>query len=212
MNPEQFAVAICTVNGQQFALGESDVRFCLQSTCKPINYTPALEELGEKKGHQHIGREPSGYSFNTITLNDNGLPHNPLINAGAIRCCSLIRRERPAADRFDYVPDAGQQLSGGSRPGFNNAVCLSERETADRNNSLAYFMREKGGLPQQARQPAPDSGILLPALLHRADDPQAGHHGRHCSQRQRVPPHRRVQLPTPDRENRALARVSARSA
>ena len=150
VNPEQFAVAICTVDGQRFALGDSDVRFCLQSTCKPINYALALEELGEDKVHQHIGREPSGHSFNAITLNERGLPHNPLINAGAIMCCSLIGRGLPAADRFDYVLDAWQQLAGGARPGFNNAVYLSERETADRNSALAYFMREKGAFPDKS--------------------------------------------------------------
>ncbi len=150
VDPEQFAVSLCTVDGQRFSYGDAATRFCLQSTCKPINYCMALEELGEATVHDHIGREPSGHSFNAITLNDRGLPHNPLINAGAIMCCSLIRRDLPPSERFDYVLDKWQELTGGERPGFNNAVYLSERETADRNNALAYFMREKGAFPSKA--------------------------------------------------------------
>jgi len=37
-----------------------------------------------------------------------------------------------------------QRLAGGRRPGFNNAVYLSERQTADRNFALGYSMREAG--------------------------------------------------------------------
>ncbi len=33
------------------------------------------------------------------------IPHNPLINAGAIMCASLVKPEADEADRFDYVMD-----------------------------------------------------------------------------------------------------------
>jgi glutaminase len=45
-------------------------------------------------------------------------------------------------DRFDYVADAWRRLAGGGRIGFNNAVYLSERDSADRNFALGYFMRD----------------------------------------------------------------------
>ena len=34
------------------------------------------------------------------------------------------------------------------RPGFSNATYLSERQTADRNFALGYFMREHGAFPE----------------------------------------------------------------
>lgn len=149
VNPEAFGLAVCTIDGQRFSLGEDQTLFSLQSTSKPINYCMVHEELGEARVHQHIGREPSGMVFNELKLNRQGLPHNPLINAGAIMSCALLRRDLNPADRFDAVIRTWQALSGGVRPGFNNAIYLSERQHADRNFALAYFMRENGAFPPE---------------------------------------------------------------
>lgn len=147
IDPKHFALSVCTVDGQMYSIGEAHEPYCVQSTCKPINYCIALEQVGEEQVHQHIGREPSGLSFNALTLNNKGLPHNPMINAGAIVSCSLIKPEASLADRFDLVVSTWAALAGGSRIGFNNPVHLSEKDTADRNFALAYFMREKGAFP-----------------------------------------------------------------
>ena len=100
---DQYAISVCTIDGQQYNLGDYNVPYSIQSTTKPINYAMALEEFGEDTVHKHIGREPSGRGFNELTLNKDGLPHNPMINAGAIMCSSLIRPELDIADRFDFV-------------------------------------------------------------------------------------------------------------
>ena len=151
VNPDQFAISICTIDGQRYSIGDFNTNFCLQSTCKPINYCLALEELGEEKVHQHVGREPSGRSFNELSLNQDGLPHNPLINAGAIMCASLIRKDAEISDRFDYVFNAWKNLCASSSVFFNNSVYLSERQTADRNFALAYFMRENRAFPEKTK-------------------------------------------------------------
>ncbi|MBU1618410.1 MAG: glutaminase A [Gammaproteobacteria bacterium] len=145
---DKFGVAICTIDGQRFCLGDVDDAFTLQSSCKPILYCAALEEHGEEKVHRHVGREPSGLSFNELTLNRIGLPHNPMINAGAIMSSSLMRRDLPTADRLEYLNSIVKALSGDRQPGFNNAVFQSERETADRNFALAHHMRERGAFPE----------------------------------------------------------------
>jgi glutaminase len=110
-------------------------------------YCAALEEHGEQRVHRHVGREPSGRSFNELALNGNGLPHNPMINAGAIMTSSLIRRDLATADRLEFLTDLVTVLSGNRPCHFNNAVWHSERETADRNFALAHHMRERGAFP-----------------------------------------------------------------
>ena len=144
VDPDQLAIAVCTVDGQRFSVGDAATAFSLQSVSKTVSYCLALDEHGTEAVHHHVGREPSGRSFNELALNPKGLPHNPMVNAGGIMSCSLIRPANDVADRFDLVAATWQRLAGGRRPGFNNAVYLSERQTADRNFALGYSMRESG--------------------------------------------------------------------
>ena len=148
VDPEKFALSVCTIDGQQFHLGDSKENFCVQSSSKPFSYCMALEEFGSDYVHKHVGREPSGKGFNELTLNEKGLPHNPMINSGAIMACSMIKPQLNLADRFDYILDTWRRLAGNSYVGFNNSVYLSERQTADRNFALGYFMRENAAFPE----------------------------------------------------------------
>lgn len=148
VNPDMFAVSVCTIHGQMYSIGDSEERFSAQSTCKPVNYCLIQKEHGEELVHKYIGKEPSGHRFNIIRLNKDNRPHNPFINAGAIMACSLIQRDMSPADRFDYMIHVWENLCGGLKPGFNNAIYLSERNTADRNFAIAHFMREKNAFPK----------------------------------------------------------------
>lgn len=69
-----------------------------------------------------------------------------MINAGAILVCSLLKTldkpEMTLAEKFDYVMSFFSRLAGNEVVGFNNAVFLSEREAADRNYALGFYMRE----------------------------------------------------------------------
>jgi glutaminase len=144
---DRFAVSFCTIDGQGLNLGDASERFTFQSSIKPVLYCAALEESGTAGVHKHVGREPSGLAFNELTLNPRNLPHNPMINAGAIMSSSLIRPEAAMADRFDALSKLVGRLTGGREPGFDNATFHSERATADRNFALAHHMREVGAFP-----------------------------------------------------------------
>jgi len=41
-----------------------------------------------------------------------------------------------------------KRMAGGMTVGFSNSVFLSERDSADRNNAIAYFMREQNCFPR----------------------------------------------------------------
>ncbi len=154
VNPEQYGISVCTIDGQRFNIGDTDIDFTVQSCCKPINYGIALEKLGEKYVHTYVGREPSGQSFNELLLNKKGIPHNPLINSGAIMTTSMLFSDCDISSRFENIINIWKKLSGGLyKINFNNPVYLSEKKTADRNYALSYFMNEinenkKVGFPE----------------------------------------------------------------
>ena len=147
-DPSLWGVSVCTIDGQRENFGDFEVPFCLQSCSKPLSYALALDEHGPGILHQYVGQEPSGHGFNEIKLDVNSKPHNPMINAGAMVVLSLLKSGLPLADRFDYVSKMYRKLAGGEYLGFNNSVFLSERETADRNFSLGYYLREHRCFPE----------------------------------------------------------------
>ena len=116
-----------------------------------MNYALALSEYGEPYVHKYVGREPSGRFFNEICLDTEGRPHNPMINAGAIMTVGLYKPELPIGDRFDRYLETFKKATGGEHLSFNASVFLSERENADRNNALSYFMRENNCYPAEGK-------------------------------------------------------------
>ena len=54
------------------------------------------------------------------------------------------------SEKFDWVTTYYKSLCGNEFLGFNNATFLSEREAADRNFAIAYYMRENKCFPQNA--------------------------------------------------------------
>lgn len=155
-NPDYWAVSMCTIDGQRFQFGDVDVPFTIQSSGKPINYAIALNELGSDITHQYVGQEPSGRLFNDLSLKifeggDRPKPHNPMVNSGAIVICSLlmnlINKSMKTAEKFDWVCDFYKSMAGGEHVGFNNATFLSEREAADRNYAIGFYMRENKCFP-----------------------------------------------------------------
>ncbi|XP_070066034.1 glutaminase liver isoform, mitochondrial isoform X7 [Drosophila virilis] len=152
-SPNFWGVSICTIDGQRFSIGDVEEPFTLQSCSKPLTYAIALEKLGPKVVHSFVGQEPSGRIFNELVLDQNKKPHNPMINAGAILTCSLmnalVKPDMTSAEIFDYTMSWFKRLSGGEYIGFNNAVFLSEREAADRNYALGFYMRENKCFPKR---------------------------------------------------------------
>uniref|UniRef100_A0A183CLC0 glutaminase n=1 Tax=Globodera pallida TaxID=36090 RepID=A0A183CLC0_GLOPA len=114
-------MAICTIDGQQFSLGDCRAPFCFQSVSKAFNYAIVASDLGDYV-HSFVGHEPSGRLFNEICLDPNGKPHNPMINSGAIIVTSLLKKGVPMADRYDFALNEYKKLAGGGYIGFNNAT------------------------------------------------------------------------------------------
>uniref|UniRef100_A0A3B4FXE0 glutaminase n=1 Tax=Pundamilia nyererei TaxID=303518 RepID=A0A3B4FXE0_9CICH len=135
-SPDLWAVSLCTVDGQRHTVGDTKVPFCMQSCVKPLKYAVAVHDHSTEYVHSFIGKEPSGLRFNKLFLNEDDKPHNPMVNAGAIVCTSLIKVKavtlRPPPLCCSSLCDRFQ----------------SERESGDRNFAIGYYLKEKKCFPE----------------------------------------------------------------
>jgi glutaminase len=86
-----------------------------------------------------IGVEPSGDPFNSIRLNAENHPFNPMVNAGAIACSGLIHQAK-GAGAFEHIRSQLSRFAGRDL-GVDEAVYASESATGDRNRAIGYLLR-----------------------------------------------------------------------
>lgn len=154
VNPNLFGLSFCDIHGNIHKFGDWENEFSIQSCSKPLNYclSRKIEQKREMNGlvHKYVGYEPSGRSFNEFVLNKDGKPHNPLINSGAIMVSYFLHPDDEPSTRFDHVKRFYESMSGRiGKVGFDNSIFLSEKRHADRNISLAYYMRENDAYPKK---------------------------------------------------------------
>lgn len=139
-DPAAFGIAIATVGGRVYEVGDARQRFTIQSISKPLVYGVALEDNGPERVRRAVGVEPSGEAFNSISLEPvTGRPMNPMINAGAIATSGLVAGATPQA-RLARVLSAMSAYAGRSLD-IDEAVFESERSTGHRNRAIGHLLR-----------------------------------------------------------------------
>jgi glutaminase len=146
--PEHLATAFATVDGQVYEAGDTSVEFSIQSISKPFAYALALSEHGREHVLGKVGVEPSGEAFNEISVDADGRPLNPMINAGAITVHSLVggvgvssvAREETVVDGLSAF--AGRELRVDAR------LASDELGSAHRNLGIGYLLRSKNVLEE----------------------------------------------------------------
>jgi glutaminase len=139
-DPEAFGIAVTAATGAMFKIGDADVPFTIQSVSKPFSLALALDRAGHDAVYARVGSEPSGDAFNSVLLNPDGRPFNPMVNAGALAVAGLLRDEY-RDDAFEQIR-AGYERFAGSPLGFDDAVYRSEIATAHRNRAIAQLLRQ----------------------------------------------------------------------
>ena len=141
-------VALFDLSSGPAASGDLDYKFTMQSVSKIISLALALSVCGEEEVFSRVGMDPLADSFNSIMrleMDAPHRPHNPLINSGAIVVLSMLPWERSEA-RFAAVADMAARMTGNQSISVNEAVFSSERDTAARNRSLAWFLKSVDNL------------------------------------------------------------------
>ena len=145
VDPAQFALVVRTADGKEFAAGDADTPFSIQSISKLFTLALAMEWVPDELWDR-VGREPSGMRFNSLIQleTEQGVPRNPFINAGAIVVADALYHRRPQiAGSFR---NQMRLLSGNEHLQYDAEVHRSEIATGDLNRAIAYVLKASGNL------------------------------------------------------------------
>src|SRR5690349_14243163 len=184
-DPAHFGISLATLDGHVYEVGDSKVPFTIQSISKPFVFALALDTLGAARVESAIGVEPSGDPFNSIRLNADNHPFNPMVNAGAIACTGLIR-EAKGHGAFDFLRHALGRFAGRDLD-MDEAVFASESATGDRNRAIGYLLRNSQVITEDVsavldvyfrqcsvRVTARDIAVMAATLANRGVNPVTG--------------------------------------
>lgn len=145
INPTKFGMALHTVKGESYSVGDVDEKFSIQSISKVFSLTFAFSKLGEKIW-ERVGREPSGNAFNSLVQleYENGIPRNPFINAGALVITDMLISlfDDPYRELLDFI----RMLSGSDKIDYDKRLAESEREYGFTNAALVNFLKSHGNI------------------------------------------------------------------
>jgi len=153
VDPDWFGIAIATVDGHVYQIGDTQQPFTIQSISKAFVYGLALEDNGLSRMASKVDVEPSGEAFNSISLRpDTGRPLNPMINAGAIATAAMVEG-RDCQTKIDRILESFERYTAHPLK-IDEEVYRSEKETGHRNRAIAHLLRGFGILDD------PPEGIL----------------------------------------------------
>lgn len=141
----KFGIHLMDINQNTFSNGDSDEKFSVQSISKVLSLSMALQCIGEALW-ERVDVEPSGDPFNHLSLLEleNGIPRNPLINAGAIVIADILvsQLENPKEDFLKFV----RSLANDNSIAYDERVAKSEKETGFKNYAAANLLKSYGNL------------------------------------------------------------------
>ncbi|WP_163528189.1 glutaminase A [Halobacillus ihumii] len=168
---DKLGISIITPALEQFSAGDSSHKVPMQSTSKIIALMLALQDFGKERVFQAVGMEPTGEMFNSISAlesHDEVKPFNPMVNAGAIAVCSLIKGGNND-NRFERYLHFLRNLTNNPNLELDEKVYQAEIANGARNRSLAYFMQSTGALITDVEE-ALDLYFRINAVMMCCDD------------------------------------------
>ncbi len=141
----KFGIHLVDAQKNNYGAGNSTEKFSIQSISKVLSLAKAISIVGEDLW-ERVDVEPSGDPFNHLSLLEleNGIPRNPLINAGAIVVADILvsRLSNPKVDFLEFI----RELANDRAIDFDSTVAKSEKATGFRNYAAANLLKSYGNL------------------------------------------------------------------
>ena len=146
VNDKKFAMSIQLFDGTSYHIGDSNLKFSIQSISKVFTFTLALNHYG-KDLYKRVGHEPSGNPFNSLVQleYENGIPRNPFINAGAIVTAdSLVSIYKD--ETFNQILDFIKMVTNSEDINYDEEIFQSELAYGFRNFALINMIKSYGNI------------------------------------------------------------------
>ncbi len=138
---DKLGIYIISKDNEWFS-GDYDAHFTIQSIIKPLILLLALKDAGVERVRSLVGVEATGKPFDTFNYTDLALKSehiNPMINAGAIALCTLIKGNT-FQEKTKRLLEFTRKLAKNDLIEVDKAVYLSEKATGNKNRALAYML------------------------------------------------------------------------
>ena len=135
---KELGICVITNEGEQFISGDADKFFTMQSIVKPLILLIALMDNGMDRVRCLVGVEATGKPFDTFNYSDQALnaEHiNPMVNAGAIALCTLIKGET-YNEKFQRLLELARKVSCNPNLQVDEQVYLSEKATGNKKMQI----------------------------------------------------------------------------
>lgn len=139
---ELFGISACLPDGEVIAVGDTDYAFGIESVSKVPTALLAMEQYGPQKVMNRIGADATGLPFNSIMaiLLEKDHPSTPLVNAGAISACSMVRPTGDAEGKWKAIVGFIEGLAG-SEVQLLDELYRSESATNFNNRSITWLLK-----------------------------------------------------------------------
>ena len=140
-----FGIAACLPDGTLLTVGDTEFRFGIESVSKVSTALLAMEQYNDHEVLRKIGADATGLPFNSIMaiLLENDHPSTPLVNAGAISACSMIKPVGESAGKWESIVNFLTALAG-SPVEVIDELYRSESDTNFNNRSIAWLLKNYG--------------------------------------------------------------------
>ena len=143
-DPGLFGVAVASVKGAVFAVGDSAHEISIQSISKAFVFALVCDAIGHDEVWRTVGVNNTGLPFNSVMALElnGGSPMNPMVNAGALATTALAPGATAVA-KWEFLHEGLSRFAG--RPlALDIAVYESEAATNQRNQAIARLLQSYG--------------------------------------------------------------------